>query len=195
MSFPLADGKGVMPDSWREAFGYVIVIVFWGGLLVFTGVDAQIEYALTSPGSYFGLSVVDSPEESTIVFTSEQVDGLNFATKNRIGINPIGDEIGLCGGIRDGVDVYNLRVAEGFSSTSPTSVTFSCALPRDLTVHSQPGFSDGFSEEDLDYRGEFRPEVSCIQFREAVASPVSGKVSGLNCIDTESGDTVVPVVR
>jgi len=195
MGFPLADGRGVMPDSWRELLGYAVVVVFLGGVLVFTGVDAQIEYAVTDPGTYFGLSVSDSPQEDTIVFTNQQVDGLNFATKNRIGINPVGDEIGLCGGIRDSGSVYDLRVAEGFSSTSPTSVKFSCALPRDLTVHSQPGFTERFSDEDLSYQGEFRPVFSCIQFREAVVSPVSGRVSGLNCIDTESGDTVVPVVE
>lgn len=186
----MVDGSGPLPDSNQELLAWIGIAVFVAVTFgFFTGLDAQVNYLVSAPGDYF----LSNSEEDTVVFSQEDVNGLNFASSNRVGFDSIGDEIGFCAGIRSN-SVYDLRVADGFEETSRTSVTFNCAMPRSLVIHTQPDFSEGFSPEDLDYKDEFTPEVSCILYREATISPVSGKISGLNCMDVSSGENVVPVV-
>jgi len=55
---PWSDGRGWRPDTYKELVFTLLAVMGVGLVLVFTGVDAQIEYALTQPGSYFGLSTV-----------------------------------------------------------------------------------------------------------------------------------------
>jgi hypothetical protein len=173
---PFADGKGILPDSRLELAGDIMIIVFVvGAFTIFSGLDAQINYVVESPTSYF--SVAETSND--VVISEDQISELNFATKNRIGFNSVGDEIGFCGGIRSDGTVYDLRVAEGLE-TSRDMVKFSCSTPRSFIVHSQP-YSGELSEEDKSFEGEFRPEVTCILYEEVAASMFNDRVSGLNC--------------
>lgn len=193
--FPLRDGKGPMPDSWTEALVWTSVVVGVSMVLVFTGVDDQLQFAVSSPVEYAGLSTVSAEDGSEkVVFSRGELSGIEFSTKNRVGYDSVGDEIGLCAGIGDSGEVYDLRVAEGFEETSRTSVTYSCSTPRGLILHSQPDYSSGQSAEDKSFDGEFRPAVSCIVFNKPVVSP-AGSVEGLNCFDAGTDDRVRVVVQ
>lgn len=182
----MVDGPGPLPDSWAEVL--TLVFVGFGVVLVFgfyTGLDAQVAYAVGSPGQYF-VSNTSSDTES-LALSSEQVGDINFASKNRIGVASMGDEIGLCGGVRNSGKVFNLRLAEGFEETSRTGVTFSCVEPRSVVMHSQPDYSSRLSPEDRSFDGEFQPQYSCIVYGELAVSPVSGEVGGINCWSVRSG--------
>jgi len=197
MSLPWSDGKGWRPDTYSE-LGFTLLAVLGVGLvLVFTGLDAQIEYALTQPGSYFGLSTAstDTGEINKVLLDQEEFDGLSFTTQNRIGMDAVGSEIGFCGGIRNSGEVYDLRLAEGFSEVTFTSVIFSCTEPFNLIGHSQPG-SGELSEEDRDFDGEIQPDVTCIVYKELIVSPISNEIGGINCWRVSSngnGFTEIPV--
>jgi len=194
---PWSDGRGWRPDTYGE-LGFTLLAVMGVALaLVFTGVDAQVEYALTQPSSYFGLSTTstDSGEINKVVLGQEQFDGLSFTTKNRVGMDAVGSELGFCGGIRDNGNVYDLRLAEGFDELTFRSVSFSCTQPYNLLGHSQPGSGD-LSAEDKSFDGEIQPEVTCIIYKELTVSPVSGEVGGINCWSVGSngdGFTEIPV--
>jgi len=196
--FPVRDGSGPAPDSWTEAVTWVGALLGITALLVFTGLDAQIQYMVSEPGLYFsgilsfGSSSVGDVEK--VVLTDEAVSGMNFASSNSLGYDSIGSERGYCSGLREDGTVYDFRLADDIESSSRTSIVFSCGTPRELTVHSQPGFSGQPSEEDMSFSGEFQPEISCIQFREITVSPFNSKVSGINCWSTENGFNEVPVL-
>lgn len=185
MSFPLKDGKGPLPDSMLELVADIGLILFVGlAFSYFTGLDAQVSYALESPSSYF--SVSDSIQGEEIVLDQTEIDLLNSASKNRIGTN-VGDEIGFCGGIRSNGQVYDLRLAEGLE-TQRDSVRFSCSSPRNFIVHTQP-YSGELSDEDKDFGGEFRPNVTCIVYEELAVSPLNSRVGGINCWSVPSSGT------
>lgn len=184
MKLPWSDGTGWKPDSTGELVAdalliFLIVMTF----SFFTGLDAQVSYIVNTPGQYFS----STSENSEIVLTNSQISDVNFAAKNRIGFTSPGDEIGLCGGVRDSGEVFNLRVADGFEETSRDSVTFECSKPRELIMHSQPGYNSGLSAEDKSFDGEFKPQYSCIVFGELAVSPVSGEVGNLNCWKVSEG--------
>ena len=195
MALPWRDGGGFLPDTRAELAADIVIIAVVVFLFsFFTGLDAQVAYAVGSPSQYFLSSTSSDSERLTL--TTKQVDNINFASKNRIGFTSSGDEIGICGGVRNSGEVYDLRVAEGFEETSRTSVTFSCTRPRQVIMHSQPDYSSGLSVEDRSFDGEFQPEYSCIISGEVAASPVTDRVGGLSCWSvSDSGDfTSVPVV-
>lgn len=195
---PWSDGRGWRPDTYKE-LGFTLLAVMGVGIaLVFTGVDAQVEYALTHPGSYFGLSTVQDAdgEINKVVLDQEEIDGLSFTTQNRVGMDAVGSELGFCGGIRSSGEVYGLRLAEGFDEVTFTSVSFSCTQPFNFLGHSQPG-SGELSEEDKDFENEIKPDVTCIVYKELTVSPVSNQVGGINCWDVSqngNGFTDIPVV-
>jgi len=188
---PLPDGS----DAWMEWLfvGSVALLVASG--MVFTGLDAHVEYVLTNPAGYAGLSAASNGSSGGgVVFTQSQLQGIEFSTKNRIGYDTVGDEIGICGDLRGDGSVTDLRVADGFEETSRTSVTFGCAQPRSLIMHSQPGYSSQQSAEDKSFDGEFRPEVSCIVYSQPVVSPLGG-LEGINCFEAGTDRTVSVSVK
>lgn len=189
--FPVSDGSGPAPDSWIEAVTWIGLVVLVAGVLVFSGVDDQIQFAVSSPSEYAGLSAASVGDDGSgvVVFERGQLSGIEFSTKNRIGYNAVGDEIGLCAGLSESGDVFKLRVAEGFEDTSRDSVTFSCSSPREVILHSQPDYSSGQSAEDKSFDGEFIPEISCIVFNRPVVSP-AGTVQGLNCFEAGTDNQV-----
>lgn len=197
MALSWSDGKGWRPDTVPELAFVVFAVLGVGLTLVFTGADAQIEYALTQPGSYFGLSTVQDAdgEINKVVLDQEQISGISFSTKNRIGVDAVGGEIGICGGIRNDGSVYDLRVAENVNEMTFQSVQFSCVRPYNVLMHSQPG-SDQLSQEDKDFNGEIRPDVACIISSELVSSPTN-RVMGITCWNVpetgSSGFTEIPV--
>lgn len=196
MALPWSDGGGFMPDTKAELLADVIVVAAIVFLFsFFTGLDAQVAYAVSSPGSYF-FSSVDKDSSNVLFLNEDQLDNINFATKNRIGVASLGEEIGMCAGVMENGRISMLRPAEGFKNTSRSSVTFSCSKPRELIIHSQPSYSSKLSAEDKSFKGEFQPEYSCIVFSELAASPVTGRVGGLNCWSIGEGGefTSVPVV-
>lgn len=191
-------GYGPLPDG-RDKFlewGFVVFTAFlFGAVMVFTGLDAQVEYALTEPGSFTGLSTVSSDSEiDKVVLNQRELDGVSFTSQNRIGMNPAGSEIGFCGGIGDDGDVFDLRLAEGFDEVSFDSVQFSCVKPYNFIGHTQPGSSE-LSAEDKDFTGEIRPDVTCIVSSELTVSPVSRRVGGVDCwfVTSENGFEEIPV--
>lgn len=189
----LSDGYGPFPDGDDKALEWLFVSVVAVGVgagLVFTGLDAHVEYVLTNPAGYAGLSAASNGSTGDgVVFTQDQLQGIEFSTKNRIGYDTVGDEIGICGDLRSDGSVSELRVADGFEETSRTSVTFSCANPRSLILHSQPGYSDQQSAEDKSFKGEFAPEISCIVYSEPVVSPLGG-LEGINCFEAGTDNSV-----
>lgn len=186
MVLPWSDGNGFLPDTKSEVALDIVIIVFVSLIFAFfTGLDAQVAYMTSSPVQYFSSNTASDVE--SLKLSSEQVGDINFASKNRLGFTSSGDEIGLCSGVRSTGQIFDLRVAEGFEDTSRTSVRFSCVQPRELVMHSQPGYSKSLSAEDKSFEGEFKPRYSCIVYGELAASPVSGEVGGLSCWSV--GDT------
>jgi len=130
-----------------------------------------------------------------VVLDQEQISGISFSTKNRIGADAVGGEIGICGGIRNDGSVYDLRVAENVNEMTFQSVQFSCVQPYNILMHSQPG-SDELSQEDKDFESEIRPDVACIISSELVVSPAD-RVMGVTCWNVPEADsgsfTEIPV--
>jgi hypothetical protein len=179
----------------REDYFFLAMGVFLASFafLYFSGLDAQVEYALSSPGQYFSTSNTNESVER-VVLTDEAVSGLNFVSKNSIGVDSVGSERGFCSGLRSDGTVYDFRLADGIESSSRQSITFSCVEPRDLVLHSQPSGVSDLSQEDMDFEGELLPDVTCIQFGEVVSSPLNSRVSGVDCWDVvDGGDSFVEI--
>jgi len=179
---PWPDGN----DAWLEWLFVLSVALGVGGVLVFTGLDAQVEYAVTQTGDYFDLSSADSEnvDIDRVLLEESDIQGLEFSTSNRIGADAVGGEIGICGGIRGDGSVFDLRVAEDVNEMTFESVQFSCVPPYNLIMHSQPG-SDMLSDEDKDFDGEIRPDVTCIISSELSVS-ITDRVLGISCWDAPS---------
>lgn len=172
----MVDGKGPLPDSNLEVLAWIgIGLTVVAAFTVFSGLDAQVEYIATAPGDYL-LSSTGSG--SGIYFTGDQIDLMNDASKNSLGIDAIGAERLYCGEVRNG-NVRRFRLADIIESSTLTSVSGSCQAPVGVFVHSQPSGSEMLSEEDKDL--ESQVGYTCIQYSEIAVSPVTGKVNGLNC--------------
>jgi len=190
----LVDGKGPLPDSNLEILSWISIgLLVAGGFVYFSGLDAQLEFMVSEPRNYFGLDG-DFEQGSEVIFSQKDIDLMNTVTVNRLGANAVGGEVGFCGGVDSSGDVFDFRLAENLD-TSLTGVRFECVTPRSLTVHSQPFSSGDLSDEDKSFEGEFRPDVTCIQFAELSVSPVSGLVGGINCFDVDNGFEDLEVVR
>jgi hypothetical protein len=194
MGFPLRDGKGWRPDSRIELLGYLVFgVLIVGAFGFFSGLDAEVEYIATAPGDYTGLfsSVSDSGE--SVTFTSEQVELLNSASKNSLGLNSIGSERSYCGGLRNG-NVRKFRLADIIKSSDRTSISYACGEPFELSVHTHPSGSDRLSEEDKDISVPSL-QVTCIQTSEISSSPITGKLNGISCYSVGNNFEPVSVYR
>lgn len=179
MKLPWRDSSGPLPDTGMELFLDVVMLFVVGSLLVFTGLDSQVEYAVSDADAYFSLDG-DVPE-SAVVFDRESVDLMNTVSERSLGVDAVASERLYCGEVTN-QRVVNFRLADSIEDSSLRSVSGSCISPVEIWVHSQPSGSDGLSDEDklLESTGA---EYTCIQFEQIKSSPLNSRLNGINCWD------------
>jgi len=188
----VVDGEGPLPDSNWEVAAYISVGMSVALLFGFvSGLDAQVEYFVSAPGDYLSSSNTDA--ERAVVFSDENVELMNSVSENSLGSDSIGSERGFCGGLRNNT-VYDFRLADIIKESSRDSISFACADPFDVAVHSQPDGVKQVSEEDKDLRGEAQITYTCVQWAEISKSPVSAGVYGLSCYDAVNDFEEIPVL-
>lgn len=187
----MVDGPGPLPDSNQELTAWIGIAVFVALIFgVFTGLDSQVDYALTSTSAYFSLNQ-DVPSEA-VVFNQESVELMNEVSERSLGLDAVASERLYCGEIRN-QQVLNFRLADSIEDSSLTSVSGSCTAPVDIWVHSQPDGSSELSQEDKDLEST-GASYTCIQFEEIGSSPLNDKLQGINCWDiVGNGDEFEPV--
>lgn len=189
MGLPWRDGKDWRPDTVPELGFILFALIGFGSLLVFTGIDADIEYVAAAPGDYF---IPDSGSEDDIYFRQSDVDLMNAASEQSLGSDAIGAERLYCGELRNGV-TRNYRLADVIEDSTLTSVSGRCKSPVDIWTHSHPDGSGSLSEEDKDLESTGTSH-KCIQYSEISASPVNNKLNGINCWKIEGdGESFKPV--
>jgi hypothetical protein len=191
----MVDGPGPLPDSWMELGAWfvlaMLVALTFG---IFTGLDSQVDYALTSTSTYFTLNS-DVPSDA-VVFSNESVDLMNEVSARSLGVNPVASERLYCGEIRN-QQVVDFRLADTIDDSSLTSVSGSCIGDVDLWTHSQPDGTSSLSEEDKDLEST-GAKYTCIQFEEISTSPFNNRLNGINCweiIGDGAGFEPVPVFQ
>jgi hypothetical protein len=148
-----------------------------GLTLVFTGLDAQVEYAATASSTYFSLGS-DVPEDA-VVFSQEDVDLMNTVSERSLGADAVAAERLYCGEINN-QKVFNFRLADTIKDSSLTSVSGSCRSPVDIWAHSQPSGSEELSQEDKDLEST-GASYTCIQYESITSSPLNNRLNGINC--------------
>jgi len=189
---PWSDGKGWRPDTYRELAFTLLAVMGVGLALIFTGVDAQIEYAATSASTYFSLS--DDVPENAVVFSQESVDLMNTVSERSLGNDAVAAERLYCGEINN-QQVFNFRLADSIEESSLGMVSGSCVSPVDIWVHSQPSGSDQLSQEDRDLEST-GASYTCIQFEKIISSPLNQDLQGISCweiVDNGASFSEVPV--
>lgn len=184
----MVDAAGPLPDSNAELLAWLsiagIVFISFG---FFTGLDGQAEFVVDQPQQYF-LSFSES--DADLVFQREDVRFLNRVSSRAIGSDPVASERLYCLSIKED-RVTDVILADDIEQQSLTSVAGSCVenanFEVDGFVHSQPGFTSEFSEEDKSLESR-DIQVSCIQWAEITKSPVTGEVRGLNCAPVVDGE-------
>lgn len=191
MGFPLRDGKGWRPDSRMELLADIVLAVLIIGAFGFsTGLDAQVQYLATAPSDYMFSSA--ELDEGDLEMTEEDIQLLNSVNARSLGSDAVASERLYCAELRNGV-VRNLRLADRIDSSSLTSVAGGCLGTVDVFLHTQPDGSSQLSEEDKDLEST-GVSYTCIQYSEIAASPVSGKLGGLNCWEiVDEGASFEPV--
>lgn len=192
MKLPWRDSGGPLPDTGSELLFDLVLLSSLGLLLVFTGVDAQIQYAVEDTKTYFSLNG-DVPENA-VVFNQESVDLMNTVSERSLGVDAVASERLYCGEVSN-QRVVNFRFADDIDSSEIDMVSGSCTSPVDIFVHSQPDGLKVLSDED---RSLESPGISftCIQFAEISSSPFNKELSGINCwnvLDNGEGFEQVPV--
>jgi hypothetical protein len=191
--FPIRDGSGPLPDSgWEVAAWVVICITIAGAFAFFSGLDSQAYFLLTAPGDYL-LSADGATEGEYLEVSDEQIEFLNAVSRRSVGLDSVAGEKVFCADARNGV-IRDVHTADFVSSSTTRSVSAGCVGNPDVIIHTQPAGSAQLSAEDKSFSNEFVPEVTCIQFAEVAASPLSGQITGLRCWRVErGGDAFVQV--
>ena len=191
----MVDGPGPLPDSWMELGAWfvlaMLVALTFG---IFTGLDSQVDYALTSTSAYFTLDS-DVPRDA-VVFDEESVDLMNQVSSRSLGVDAIAAERLYCGEIRN-QQVIDFRLADTIEDSTLTSVSGSCQGPIGIWVHSQPDGTSSLSEEDKDLEST-GAGYTCIQFEELSTSPLNDRLNGINCweiVGDGAGFERVPVFQ
>lgn len=174
---PFSDGRGWRPDTYSELAFVVFAVLGVGLTLVFTGLDAQIEYAATATSTYFSFTS-DVPEDA-VVFNQESVDLMNTVSERSLGADAVAAERLYCGEINN-QNVFNFRLADTIEDSDIGSVSGSCVAPVDIWVHSQPDGSDELSQEDKDLEST-GASYTCIQYESITSSPLNNRLNGINC--------------
>ncbi|MDY6778586.1 MAG: hypothetical protein SVU32_08015 [Candidatus Nanohaloarchaea archaeon] len=154
------------------------------GVVSYTTLDGHIRFLTQDAAGYFASVNTSS---AGIVFTENQVQHLNWANRNSLGLGAVADERLYCLTVVNSV-VSRVKPVDDIRTSQVDQVSGRCIQhfgTVDGFLHTHPDHVCRLSQEDRDMPRS--TDVTCVQCGEVVVSP-TGAVSGLRCWQELDGE-------